>query len=670
MRNIYSTKTSEKMKSLHELRDVIEGKVKGSWTMFQLNDGDGNFSKINFNHRINTHSIDSFACLHNTNLQEINFSNSRGTLMMVYNSTINTWKLCFSYKLSLKGSVVYEWKGDVSEKGIPKFFYNDMTTYLRKFKHHFLKITYETIPDKSYFVNLIFKDKSSIPSYMHLSGGFPDTNKIDNCFDQSERGPCKLLIPTMATTDKIGNNDLELRWKTNITESIVEENLVNSKSWKIPKNNTKDSQIYDIVFVPSFKQVRPSHKCMGVTSPFDHVMTKRLMLPSQWRIKHVVEYDYKEKIPEQMDCGEFVSNFFSIALSIDQRLVHEGKRLRIFLITTQKEWKHLMYSEFERDQRHLKYGRGWEAIICTSAKDPIDIPGVYVSGWNEFSEDLKKEMTQDVDYNFGCKMHNIVKDGHGNRLCSKCKGVNHYLGQRSTARSGKNPAVGPKKIDKQQYCRKQWIHKEDEATRLYLESTVRNLPVIPSMYDIAHTYSAFVGYNTCDKLIYTSGKPNGNFSFSNESHFDIRDFIDRKVETDYLNELHDYASMDTANDNICNHINRIVDFKQKIPMPTTCAYLFCCSEINESENKIQDDNVYQYFDYCQLGLGKRLWHKTVHWMLPELIEHRTNLCLVVKEGVVYTRNCSNLAGLMIIAWGKSGGNPESRRNASNRRNEI
>ena len=637
---------------------IVGGSVKGSWTIFKPSNHDyGVFKKITTRQRINNDAMDNFVCIHNTNLHEINFNDAKGYLLMCCNEQIkNDWRLCFVYKLSMFGSILFQWKGTSNTNGVPSFFYYNLEDYINNFESNFDMISFQSIPRQSYFVNIIFKKELTVPSFMHRNGGFPKVNTFDGCYDQNVSGPCKLFIPRLTLQDN----------EKHFSESKMDNQFHCLPSWK-ELNHVKNgkNQLHDIIFVPIFKYQDKPHRCMAFASPFEHTNSKKLGLPKNWVIRNIIEYEFIETLPEQISIQSFHNDISEFAISMEQRLTYEGDFLRVFFIKTLKDWKKLLKVPFDSNQKLVKYGKGHEAILTTSDKDPIEIPGAYVSGWNSFHESSDKCLSSVINYQFGATMHKIIRNGHGGRKRSRNEGVNHYMGYRSNKRACKSPAVGPNQTDKQQYFREIWAKNGQEVLRLYLESTVRELPVQSNMKDISFNYSAFIGFDTCDKLIWTSGKPDDVFSFSNETHVDSKDFVDKDNKISFIQELDSCAMGSKFIELIKDHIRKIFDLTGELPMPTTCAYLHCWDNDKDMEDRVVGQP-FHYFDYPQIGLMKKIGHENSHWMLPSTFYHRTTLCIVVHNGIVFLKQHRILKPLMIIAWGRSGGSAESSRNAKNR----
>ena len=644
--------------------------VKGSWFVFYLKDNYGNFEKATIKQRIKGNEIDKFLCLHNTNLQNVYHSKGKGFLLMKYDNRIRSWRLCFVFKLSKHGAILYEWKGKMNECGFPMFLYRTLREYIEMFETNFVKIIYPGLPDKCYFINIIFNNDINPPSFMHERRSFPVVNNIDGCIDQSRDGPCQLFIPTLLEEKSLQTMQTTLNSRKRLYVQYFDDfDESNESHWtQIPTAGVcHEEKPFDVIFVPIFKYKSPPHKSMLIVAPEIHKKTFQQKLPKNWAIQNVAEYEFGEKLPNTMKTESFFQDVSSFATCVEQRLVHDGPNMRLFLINSEKEWKQLLNNKIENDQMHLKYGRGYEAILLTSCKDPIHLPGIYVSGWCGFADKDKASIIKTVDYDFCRSVHEVFNIGHGPRLISKCDGVNLYLGERSNSRACMNPAVGPKQTQKQQYHRQSWSRDGDEAFRAYLETQVRKLPIKTSMSILAHAYSSFIGFKTCDKVIWTSGKPGGVFSFSNESHRDAKDFVDKTNKDDYLAELKEYSLNLNADISIIKHIRNIIDFKQEIPMPTTCVYLHCWRDkVTGNEDK-RKGIVFQYFDYSCIGVSKRIGNEHTHWMLPGLIDHRTTKCIVVSEGIIYTINHEDIEEFSLIAWGSSGGSAESRKNAAKRR---
>ena len=640
------------------------GQVKGTWNVFIPNDiKSGTFKIIQIKHRIKAENIYSFICIHNTNLHNISLDNARGYMIMCDFNNEGAWHLCFVYKLSTIGSVLFKWRGCVNGNGVPLFFYSTLREYIENFESNFSPEIVPGLPVQSFFVNIIFNRTLQVPNYMYMNDTLHKYNVIDGCVDQSVVGPDKMFIPALKwaeTTFAPFYYDMTIGWKELFKTKIRPSWTDRDKNFE---GNTKTT--YDAVFVPSFKYKEKPFKCMAFASPKIHPHAHKYDLPKQWTMRTVFEYNYEDKLPQFVKLSSLYEESSKFAISMDVRLAYEGTNLRVFLIDTLKEWKLLLKNQIGINQRIIKYGKGYEAIIAETNKDPITLPGIYVSGWTEFSQSVKLQVGKDVGYTFSQDVYKVINNGFGSRRCSKCVGINQYFGPRSNSRACQTPVVGPKQTDKQQYYRTTWSKHACESLRVYLESTVRKLPVEENMALLAYNYSKFIGFDTCDKLIYTSGKPNGVFSFGNETHDDAKDFVDEDNKIGYIKELDTLDSGSDAVNEIKKYIKKMINHRNKLPMPTTCAYLHCWED-QESCRVEVEEIPYHYFDYPQFGIMKRIGHEQTHWMLPGLFYHRTNLCIILRKGIIFFRQHSKIRKFTIIAWGRSGGTAESKRNASNR----
>jgi len=171
-------------------------------------------------------------------------------------------------------------------------------------------------------------------------------------------------------------------------------------------------------------------------------------------------------------------------------------------------------------------------------------------------------------------------------------------------------------------------------------------------------YMSFVGYGTCDRVIWTSGTSkkrmvrvmkndsepvcgvrslsNTNFlGFFNSPHKDLCDVLDEVTKAKWLGDIANSPSMQDylrGMDKICG-----------LGLPTTCGYNVIG---NPGSGKLL-----AYF--CQMGFCVPICHTSAHHFYGWSFPHCTAMPVVVGESYKY-RNQPDEDPLVIAAWGSSG----------------
>ena len=322
---------------------------------------------------------------------------------------------------------------------------------------------------------------------------------------------------------------------------------------------------------------------MGVMLPICQPIctTPAIVLPKDWTLQWLANFDHNVNIPTDYDEASFKAECFSFATSMEQRLVYHGDNLYVFLVSDKDEWNELISGGV-----HVKFGAQHEAVLSKTKSSPMDIVGIHVSGWKKLDDDTLTCIDSDIDFKFGEELYYILGTGFGSRPCSRSKAVNIYFGGRSSSQASPSPGIGPKKTGEHQYFRSIWAKGGKELQRLFLEKSIKRLPVIPQMLDLAFNYNSFIGTGICDKTIWTQGIPGSYFSFCNETHKDHRDFIAPELVEFWQTELSQVDPNLHHAAAVSNKIQRVKEVLGGFPLPTTCAYLHAW-ERNTGEEALQ-----------------------------------------------------------------------------------
>ena len=652
--------------------DGMEAGVYGNWFVFEPTELVGEFTKkCIVRKRIKLDPLVPYTLVHNTNLHSTFQGHSRhgrGTMLVhkPEHSTCYKLYLILGYNGKSKCSLL-EWKGAIGDNKLPAFLTVTTDQYVREFKSHFQLLDLPKIPNDCFFVNVFFHEDAPANHEIHARGRFPGMNEHDGCVQQSTEGPCKLFLPTLAYRQ----SDSSHSWPVLATDNSYIRRRKRSKTHRVyggrhyapfqrVRMNPKTDPDYDVIFFQAYNSPRHVHKSTTLSDPrpLKH-LSEQHDLPPQWSFHTNFNNSFKTKLPDEIDESKFTEVLSSKCLSSFPQLIHEGDRLRVLLIPTKFQWTELKTIPILREQKHVCYGMGYEAIIGISSQPPVLLPGVLVSNWGPLCPETIKIARSMVDYKVCSMVEELLGKGFGGRLRADSEGVNNYYGWRSNDRAHMTGAVGKKETKNQRYFRQEWAAGGDEFKRAYLEKVAIDLPVEDSMKQLSFNYSEFIGYTICDKNIWTSGNRN-HFSFFNESHSDGNDMVDSSKEhvfdTKLTTNFKDLAFPVWVDD----YIRRIRKFCGGYPMPTTCSYLHLW------EDDIVDPRVKVWQDFCysEFAFSKKINNHLAHNMLPCAFIHNTGRCVLMKDGKIYTKPNSNIANFTLMAWGRSGGKAESRRNVN------
>ena len=65
-----------------------------------------------------------------------------------------------------------------------------------------------------------------------------------------------------------------------------------------------------------------------------------------------------------------------------------------------------------------------------------------------------------------------------------------------------------------------------------------------------------------------------------------------------------------------------------------------------------NSNVYQYFDYPNFGICKRIVHGSGHWMMASTFFHRTSVCVIHWNDSLFWKYHDKAPDFNLFAWGE------------------
>ena len=295
-------------------------------------------------------------------------------------------------------------------------------------------------------------------------------------------------------------------------------------------------------------------------------------------------------------------------------------------------------------------------------KPNIVLPGVCVSMWRKSNniQDVSTKVTDAVEECFG--------RGFGDRSCAPCLGINAYFGNHYNKRVIDRPETEPGTRFLDHYSRQTNKHQELlSICQKFIINQAYN--VLQATRTMNHNYMLFVGYDTCNRIIWTQGidtkgktqnQPNHRnqpcISFSNKIHVDKCDVVKSEQSEQWFRLLEAKKNEKCKNDTQIEAANHVIKkFKEieslfGIGLPTTCGYTHVISD----ENDIVEVNS----TFVLMNFSMPITHKQIHHMYAWTFPHATALTTVITSDsrvLVYNgskqRNYVNIA-----AWGNCGGN--------------
>ena len=290
------------------------------------------------------------------------------------------------------------------------------------------------------------------------------------------------------------------------------------------------------------------------------------------------------------------------------------------------------------------------------------LPGICVSMWKNSPkiQDVTMEFVNTIEKSFG--------RGFGDRSCAPCLGVNTYFGNHYNKRVIDRPETQPgtrfhdhygRQTDKYQQmiplCQK-FIYAQARRVREEAQTMNKN-------------YMLFVGYDTCNRIIWTQGIDHpGKFisnndghqnqrciSFANKLHIDKCDVIKQETTEkwfEWLEMLKRTKCEDEETKQAANYvIGKFRDLGKTfgIGLPTTCGY----SHVTTNKSSIIEINS----SFIQMNFAMKISNKSMHHMYAWAFPHATALAIAVTSGskILVHNEKSQAFSVNVAAWGNSGG---------------
>jgi hypothetical protein len=279
------------------------------------------------------------------------------------------------------------------------------------------------------------------------------------------------------------------------------------------------------------------------------------------------------------------------------------------------------------------------------------LPGVCVSIW--YTDD-------DVANRFDLLDAQMIQDRYGRFFGARASvpsvGINGYMGVRYSARPRPTPALGPGTVTTGSYFRQTY---NQDHLHPYLQTKVNKAAqdATLSLGRRYATYMKFVGYETCDRTIWTQGMSVRNslaltahgmiknktrkvkaapIGFFNKPHYDKGDIVPESTYQDWFSVIKNHSKAH-------GYIKlREVEELVGIGLPTTCAYNF-----------VGPAEITAYFalaDFCA-PIRNGQCHHFYGWAIP----HCTCVPVVDSETEFTTNNNETETPSFVLAWGRSGG---------------
>ena len=288
----------------------------------------------------------------------------------------------------------------------------------------------------------------------------------------------------------------------------------------------------------------------------------------------------------------------------------------------------------------------------------VMLPGICVSMW-KYSKEI-----QDVSLDFINTIEKCFGRGFGDRSCAPCLGVNSYFGHHYNKRVIDRPETQPGTRFHDHYGRQTDKYQEMiPICQKYIYAQARR--VREEAQKMNNNYMLFVGYDTCDRIIWTQGinhngklvNNNGNqnqrcISFANKFHIDKCDIIKNETTKkwfDWLNQLKNTTCKDEERKMSASHV--IGKFKELettfgIGLPTTCGY----SHVTADESNIVEINS----SFIQMNFAMKIFNSSMHHMYAWTFPHATALTIAVTSDskVLVHSGGSQEYSVNVAAWGK------------------
>ena len=171
------------------------------------------------------------------------------------------------------------------------------------------------------------------------------------------------------------------------------------------------------------------------------------------------------------------------------------------------------------------------------------LPGVCVSMWR------KSLLISDIPLDFIDAVERIIGRGFGDRSCAPCIGVNAYFGHHYNKRVIDRPETKPGTRILDHYGRQTDKHQGflPVCQAKIFEHACRVRDVTKTMNN---NYMEFIGYKTCDRIIWTQGmnhciqkinhrghNQQKSISFANKLHIDKCDIVKKETTESWFEKL-------------------------------------------------------------------------------------------------------------------------------------
>lgn len=311
-----------------------------------------------------------------------------------------------------------------------------------------------------------------------------------------------------------------------------------NKSYILPYKKWVDEKEF-IIFVPYFKsEIIVKDKCFQ-NKCFQTVKYSVILQSKLYYLQNTHKYKFNDKL-QQIEKGNF-----ELVQPIDDRAIRFSI-LSDIQFNTYYHQKHTFIYHFEQQIINSNCDNYWRKPYCILSKlkigsnkimyaennlSNITLPGTIVSMWKYAKR--KKEISLKMCH----IIENSLKRRFGDRLSVPCAGVNCYFGQHHSSRLKNRPETiqGDQKSD--YYARQNNKFKQNiPIIQKFIELRTKLTQQETSIMN--DNYMRFVGYKTCNRLIWTNGMdgsrhqgiPTSNnkqrcFGFINKPHIDKCDLV-------------------------------------------------------------------------------------------------------------------------------------------------
>ena len=297
----------------------------------------------------------------------------------------------------------------------------------------------------------------------------------------------------------------------------------------------------------------------------------------------------------------------------------------------------------------------------------VMLPGVCVSMWRHSTDipDISRDFTDAVEKSFG--------RGFGDRSCAPCLGVNAYFGHHYNKRVIDRPETIPGTRILDHYGRQ--TDKNQEAIPVcqkYIKRQAHH--VLQITRTMNSNYMLFIGYNTCDRIIWTQGinqngkrsNPNQHknqqcISFANKLHIDKCDLVKKEPSDVWFNWVKKLKIEKCKGEHDGYAAQHVIDkFKEiettfGIGLPTTCGY----SHVVVEESDIVDINS----SFIEMNFAMPITNKSIHHMYAWTFPHATALTIATTSDskILVKSGTKSEHYVNVAAWGNSGGSKHAER---------